>query len=45
LEESNTIEAKMVKALPDLAVKAKGDWSMEGKHSEGGTLSPSGCAS
>lgn len=39
LEESNTTEAKVVKALPYLAVKAKGDWSMERKHSEGGTLS------
>jgi hypothetical protein len=39
LEESNTTEAKVVKALPSLAAKAKGDWSMERKHNEGGTLS------
>ena len=39
LEKSNTTEAKVVKALPYLAAKAKGDRSMEGKHSEGGTLS------
>lgn len=39
LEKSNTTEAKVVKALPHLMVKAKGDRSMEGKHSEGGTLS------
>ena len=39
LEKSNTTEAKVVKALPYLAVKTKGDRSMEGKHSEGSTLS------
>ncbi len=39
LEKSNTTEAKVVKALPYLAAKAKGDRSMERKHSEGGTLS------
>jgi hypothetical protein len=39
LEESNTTEANVGKALPDLAAKAKGDRSMEGKHSAGGTLS------
>src|SRR6266571_5930750 len=39
LEESNTTEAKVVKALPDLAVKTKGDSSMERKRSAGGTRS------
>jgi hypothetical protein len=39
LEESNFTEAKVDKALPYLAAKAKGDRSMEGKHSAGGTLS------
>jgi len=39
LEKFNTIEAKMVKAPSYLAVKAKGNNSMEGKHSAGGTLS------
>ena len=39
LEESNTTEAKVVKALPNLAVKTKGDSSMERKRSAGGTRS------
>src|SRR6266704_3111379 len=39
LEKSNTIEANMVKAPPYLEAKAKGDTSMEGKHSAGSTLS------
>ena len=39
LEESNTTEAKVVKALPDLAVKTKGDSSMARKRSAGGTRS------
>lgn len=39
LEESNTTEAKVAKALPYRTVKAERDRSMEGKHSEGGTLS------
>ena len=39
LEQSNTTEAKVVKALPYLAAKAKGNSSMERKHSEGSTLS------
>ena len=39
LEESNITEAKVIKALPYLAGKLKGDRSMEGKHSEGGTFS------
>ena len=39
LEESNIIEAKMIKALPYLAGKLKGDRSMERKRSAGGTLS------
>jgi hypothetical protein len=39
LEESNTTEAKVDKALPYRTVKAERDCSMEGKHSAGGTLS------
>ena len=39
LEESNSTEAKVDKALPNLAAKAKGDRSMERKRSAGGTLS------
>src|SRR6266700_4910933 len=36
LEESNPTEAKVGKALPYLAAKAKGDRSMERKRSAGG---------
>jgi hypothetical protein len=39
LEESNTTEANVVKALPYLAGKPKGDRSMEGKRSARSTLS------
>ena len=39
LEESNTIGANMVKALPYLTGKPKGDTSMEGKRSARSTLS------
>jgi len=39
LEESNITGAKVIKALPYLAGKLKGDRSMERKHSAGGTLS------
>ena len=39
LEESNITEAKVIKALPYLAGKPKGDRSMERKRSAGGTLS------
>jgi hypothetical protein len=39
LEESNITEAEVIKALPYLAGKPKGDRSMERKRSAGGTLS------
>jgi Integrase core domain/HTH-like domain len=39
LEESNITGAKVIKALPYLARKLKGDRSMERKRSAGGTLS------
>ena len=39
LEKSNLTGAKVSKALPHLAGKPKGDSSMEGKRSEGPTLS------
>jgi hypothetical protein len=46
LEESNIIEANMVKALPYLMGKPKGDTSMEGKKAQCEKHSLSrGCAS
>ena len=39
LEESNITEAEVIKALPYLEGKPKGDRSMERKRSAGGTLS------